>query len=185
MNRCAWAEPDPLLRAYHDEEWGRPLYDDNLHFEALSLEVMQCGLSWMTVLRKREGLRKAFSNFNPSVVSTYTSADVERILESEDVIRSERKIRAVINNAKAFLRIQSEFSSYSKYIWSFTNGIVMRYPDHAEGTLVASNELSDRIAADLKSRGFSFLGSVTIYSYLQAVGIINDHFKYCFCYRED
>lgn len=184
MERCRWADGDPLLEKYHDTEWGMPLFDDRLHFEALSLEVMQCGLSWMTVLRKREALRAAFSDFDPAAVSKYDSSDVDRIIRAENVIRSERKIRAVISNAKAFLRIQDEFESFSRYIWSFTEGKVMRYPEHADGNMVARNELSDTISSDLKSRGFSFLGSVTVYSYLQSVGIINDHMSYCFCYAK-
>ena len=113
-----------MLEKYHDTEWGMPLFDDRLHFEALSLEVMQCGLSWMTVLRKREALRAAFSDFDPAAVSKYDSSDVDRIIRAENVIRSERKIRAVISNAKAFLRIQDEFESFSRYIWSFTEGKV-------------------------------------------------------------
>lgn len=181
MRRCCWAEADPILQKYHDEEWGCPVYEDEVHFEALSMEVMQCGLSWLTVLRKRDAIRLAFSSFSPEAVAGYDDADVQRIIRCDGVIRSERKIRAVISNAKAFSHVKEEWGTFSSYIWSFTDGKVMRYPSHAAGRqTVSRNELSDLISADLKSRGFSFLGSVTVYSYLQSVGIINDHLSYCF-----
>lgn len=185
MKRCVWAENDPLNIKYHDTEWGVPLFDDERHFEYLSLEALQCGLSWITIIRKREALNKAFDGFKPAVVASYTEDDVERILSAEGVIRSEQKIRAIISNAKCFLAVQQEYISFSSYIWSFTDGKVMNYPGHADGSVVVSrNELSDEISKCLKRRGFKYLGPVAVYSYLQASGIINDHMDYCFRYKE-
>lgn len=185
MLRCEWADSDPLLADYHDKEWGVPLFDDVKHFESLSLEVMQCGLSWMTVLKKREVLNSAFLGFDPEKVASFKDEDVERIMSTDGMIRSRRKILAVIRNARAFLSIKAEYGSFSSYIWGFSDGKIMEYPGHADGSVtVAKNELSERVSSDLKSRGFCFLGPVTVYSYLQAVGIINDHYDYCFRYRQ-
>lgn len=181
MERCAWTGDDPLMIEYHDKEWGTPLYDDIRHFEYLSLEVMQCGLSWSTVLHRREVMRACFDGFDPSKVSSYSDADVERILNTEGMIRSERKVRAIISNASCFLSLQKEYGTFSSYIWSFTEGKVMKNPAHA---VIASNELSEMIANELRRRGFRYLGSVTVYAYLQSCGIINDHLDYCFRYRE-
>ena len=185
MKRCKWTGNDPLLIEYHDKEWGVPLFDDDRQFEFLSLEVMQCGLSWMTVLRKREVIRKAFDAFSPKLVSQYTDEDVFRIMNTEGMIRSERKIRAVISNARHFIEIQEEHGSFSNFIWNYVDFTPVEYPDHADGTvLVSRNELSDQISKDLKKRGFSYLGSITIYSHLQAAGLINDHYDYCFRYLQ-
>lgn len=185
MKRCKWTGNDPLLIEYHDKEWGVPLFDDDRQFEFLSLEVMQCGLSWMTVLRKREVIRKAFDAFSPKLVSQYTDEDVFRIMNTEGMIRSERKIRAVISNARHFIEIQEEHGSFSNFIWNYVDFNPVEYPDHADGTvLVSRNELSDQISKDLKKRGFSYLGSITIYSHLQAAGLINDHYDYCFRYLQ-
>ncbi len=185
MKRCKWTGNDPLLIEYHDKEWGVPLFDDDRQFEFLSLEVMQCGLSWMTVLRKREVIRKAFDAFSPKLVSQYTDEDVFRIMNTEGMIRSERKIRAVISNARHFIEIQEEHGSFSNFIWNCVDFKPVEYPDHADGTvLVSRNELSDQISKDLKKRGFSYLGSITIYSHLQAAGLINDHYDYCFRYLQ-
>lgn len=185
MKRCKWTGNDPLLIEYHDKEWGVPLFDDDRQFEFLSLEVMQCGLSWMTVLRKREVMRKAFDAFSPKLVSQYTDEDVFRIMNTEGMIRSERKIRAVISNARHFIEIQEEHGSFSNFIWNYADFKPVEYPDHADGTvLVSRNELSDQISKDLKKRGFSYLGSITIYSHLQAAGLINDHYDYCFRYLQ-
>lgn len=185
MKRCSWTGDDPLMIEYHDKEWGVPLYDDIRHFEYLSLEAMQCGLSWSTVLHRREVMRTCFDGFDPAVVASYDDSDVSRILSTEGMIRSERKIRAIINNARCFLGIQKEAGSFSSYIWAFTDGKVMKYPGHETGSfLVASNELSDVIAKDLRARGFRYLGTVTVYAYLQSCGIINDHLDYCFRYKE-
>ncbi len=185
MRRCSWTGDDPLLIEYHDNEWGIPLHDDLRQFEFLSMEVMQCGLSWLTVLRKREALRSAFEGFDPSKVAQYDEEKVEDIMRMEGIIHSPRKIRAIVGNAKAFLRIQDEFGSFSSYLWNFTDNKTVTYPGHAEGSvLLARNELSDLISGDLKKRGFSYLGSITVYSHLQAAGIIDDHLDYCFRHRQ-
>ena len=185
MKRCKWTGNDPLLIEYHDKEWGVPLFDDDRQFEFLSLEVMQCGLSWMTVLRKRDVMRKAFDAFSPKLVSQYTDEDVSRIMNTEGMIRSERKIRAVISNARHFIEIQEEHGSFSDFLWSYVGFKPVEYPGHADGTvLISRNELSDQISKDLKKRGFSYLGSITIYSHLQAAGLINDHYDYCFRYLQ-
>ncbi len=185
MNRCSWVGDDPLMVAYHDTEWGVPLHDEVKQFEFISMEVMQCGLSWMTVMKKREIFREAFEGFDPERIARYTEEDIERIMHIDGMIRSERKIRAVIGNAKVFLAIQQEFGSFSSYLWAFTGNKVMEYPGHADGSLViARNELSDTISKDLKKRGFSYIGSITLYSHLQAAGLINDHTTDCFRYHE-
>ena len=185
MKRCRWTGDDPLLIEYHDNEWGVPLHDDIKQFEFLSMEVMQCGLSWLTVLRKRDALRLAFDDFDAFKVAQYDDEKVEEIMGMEGIIHSPRKIRSIINNAKAFLRIQEEFGSFSSYLWQFTDDKTVEYPGHAEGSvMVAKNELSDRVSGDLKKRGFSYLGSVTVYSHLQAAGVINDHQDYCFRYKQ-
>jgi len=184
MKRCSWTGDDPLLVEYHDKEWGVPLHDERKQFEFLSMEVMQCGLSWLTVLRKRENLRSAFDDFDINKVALYDEAKIEEIMKIEGIIHSPRKIRAIINNAKAFLRIQEESGSFSSYLWQFTDNKTVEYSGHADGSiLIARNELSDTISKDLKSRGFSYLGSITVYSHLQAAGLINDHRDYCFRYH--
>ncbi|MGH0052682.1 MAG: DNA-3-methyladenine glycosylase I [Sphaerochaetaceae bacterium] len=185
MKRCSWTGNDPLLIEYHDTEWGVPLHDDRAQFEFLSMEVMQCGLSWMTVLRKRDILRSAFDGFNVSKVALYDERTVEEIMKIEGMIRSSRKIRAIITNAKAFLRIQEEFGSFSSFLWQFTDNKPLEYPGHGDGSVViAKNDLSEVISKDLKKRGFSFLGPITVYSHLQAAGLINDHHDYCFRYHQ-
>nr|WP_319472514.1 DNA-3-methyladenine glycosylase I [uncultured Sphaerochaeta sp.] len=185
MNRCSWTGENPLLVEYHDKEWGVPLHDDHRQFEYLSMEVMQCGLSWLTVLKRREVLRSAFEDFVVSKVAGYGDEHVDEIMKMEGMIHSPRKIRAIITNAKAFLLIQEEFGSFSSYLWGFTGNKTMEYPGHADGGIViARNELSDMISKDLKKRGFTFLGSITIYAHLQAAGIINDHEATCFRYQQ-
>ncbi len=184
MQRCSWTGNDPLMIAYHDTEWGVPVHDDRKQFEFISMEVMQCGLSWMTVLKKREALRSAFANFDVQKIALYDEKKIELLLTNGGIIRSRRKIEAIIKNAKAFIKVQEEFGSFDSYIWRFTDGKTLEYPGHADGTVViARNELSDTISSDLKKRGFSFLGSITVYAHLQAAGIINDHRDYCFCYH--
>lgn len=180
--RCAWCCDGGLNQTYHDSEWGIPLHDDQKQFEYLMLEVMQCGLNWTLMLKKREIFRQCFAGFDYHAVSEFTEADVTRILNTEGMIRSERKIRAVIHNAKCFLEIISEWGSFSRYIWSFTGGKTHVYPKHHQGCWVAKNELSDRISADLKKRGFKYFGSITVFSHLQACGIINDHAPECWMY---
>jgi len=184
MQRCAWCLGSENNLRYHDEEWGRPVHDDRKHFEYLSLEAMQCGLSWSIILGKRKILRECFSWFNFAEISNYTDADVERIMNTAGMIRSERKIRAIISNAAAFEQIREEFGSFDKYIWAFTNNRVHVYLKHHRGGTETHNSLSEKISKELKKRGFKFLGSVCVYSYLQASGIINDHSPDCFVYRE-
>ena len=183
MNRCPWCLINELETKYHDDEWGVPVYDDVKQFEYLMLEAMQCGLSWDTVLKKREIFRSCFDGFNYEKIATYTAKDIERIMNTAGVIRSKRKIEAVINNARIFQKIRNEFGSFSQYIWSWSGGKALLYRGHELGNLPASNELSDKISADLKKRGMKFLGSVTVYAHLQASGIINDHIKDCYCYK--
>ena len=182
MSYCNWSACEQLLINYHDAEWGVPLFDDIKQFEFLMMEVMQCGLSWTLVMKKREILRKCFDEFDFKKIAQYTEEDVERILSVDGMIRSRRKILAVINNANRFLEIAREFGSYCNYIWSFSNGKTILYENHADGYIPVSNGLSDDISRDLKKRGFKFLGSVTVYSYLQSCGVINDHGKDCPCY---
>lgn len=183
MHTCEWPTT-PLYQDYHDHEWGRPVHDDQKQFEHLMLEVMQCGLSWITVLNKREDLRIAFDGFDYKKISLYTDADVERIMNAPNVIRSERKIRAIIHNAQRFIEVQRDFGSFCNYIWAFTDGKTLVYEGHPEGNIPAKNELSERISNDLKQRGFKFLGPVTIYSHLQASGLINDHGRDCPCFDD-
>ena len=183
MNRCPWCLINELETKYHDDEWGVPVYDDVKQFEYLMLEAMQCGLSWDTVLKKREIFRSCFDGFNYEKIATYTAKDIERIMNTAGVIRSQRKIEAVINNARIFQKIRNEFGSFSQYIWSWSGGKALLYRGHELGNLPASNELSDKISADLKKRGMKFLSSVTVYAHLQASGIINDHIKDCYCYK--
>ena len=179
MSYCDWASGEQILRDYHDTEWGVPVRDDKRQFEYLMLEAMQSGLSWLTVLKKREIFRACFDDFDFERIAEYDECDVERIMNTEGVIRSEPKIRAVINNARLFLDVRREFGSFSEYIWSYTDGKTVLYDGHADGYIPNSNGLSDAIAKDLKKRGFKYIGSVTVYSHLQACGIINDHSKNC------
>lgn len=180
--KCGWALSDPLLERYHDEEWGVPVHDERKHFELLLMESMSCGLSWLMMLKRREVFRKCFAQFDPKAVAAFTSADVDRIMATEGMIRSRRKIEGIIGNARAFVSIEEEWGSFDRYIWHFTNGQTRIYPDHQQHSCVR-NELSDEVANDLKKRGFKYVGTVIIYSHLQAIGIINDHMATCFRYK--
>lgn len=180
---CSWPTT-PLYQAYHDYEWGRPIHDDQRQFEHLCLESLQCGLSWLTILNKRDVIRQCFEHFNVDAVAQYTETDIERIMSTEGMLKSRKKIEAIINNAQAFQRIQDEFGSFCEYIWAFTNHKTLIYKGHSEGRVPAKNELSTRISKDLKKRGFKFVGPVTLYSHLQASGLINDHGKDCPCFNE-
>lgn len=181
--RCSEFDNDPYYLSYHDEEWGTPVHDERDHFMYLLMESMSCGLSWEMMLKRREVFRKCFAGFDAAKVARFTEDDVQRILATEGMIRSPRKVRAMISNAQAFVRIEQEFGSFDKYIWSFTNGQSLIYPSHQREWTVR-NDLSDRVSKDLKRRGFKYVGSVIIYSHLQAIGIINDHRCYCFRYKE-
>lgn len=179
---CGWVKQnDPQYLDYHNNEWGKPIHDDDALFELFSLETQSSGLSWLTVLKKRAGYREVFENFSLENVASYTKDDVNRILESGLVIKSRPKIEAIINNAKLFLQIKKEFSSLDNYFWSRTNHktIVNNVVDY-KLTCITS-EISDELAKDLKKRGFKFVGSVTVYAFLQACGIVNDHENDCWC----
>lgn len=173
MNRCFWVNPNnPVYIKYHDTEWGRPSYDDRHLFEMLILESFQAGLSWECILNKREAFKKAYDNFDVLKVSNYNSIKVEELYHNRDIVRNKRKIIASIENAKVFLDIQKEYGSFANYIWSFTDNKIIKRKSREN---ISSNELSDKISLDLKRRGMSFVGTTIIYSYLQAIGIINDH----------
>ena len=183
-NRCSWCGNDPLYIKYHDEEWGVPVYDDDLLFEFLILETFQAGLSWITVLKKREHFRIAFDHFDYKKIANYTEDKYEELLHNPGIIRNKLKIKATITNAQAFMRIQEEFGSFSKYIWGFVNGkpIINNYKTLKE--VPATTALSDVISKDLKKRGFKFVGSTVVYAHMQATGMVNDHITDCFRHRE-
>lgn len=179
MIRCPWCESSDLYRKYHDEEWGKPVYDDRTHFEFLVLESAQSGLSWITILKKRENYRVEYDNFNPEIVALYGEEKILKMLDNPGIVRYRKKIESSISNTKEFLKIQKEFGSFNEYIWSFTEKKIIKNSWKNLSELPAKTELSDIIAKDLKKRGFKFLGSTTVYSYLQAVGIVNDHLLEC------
>ena len=184
MERCPWCPENEKMIRYHDEEWGVPVHDDRKQFEFLIVEVMQCGLNWNMMIQKREVFRTCFDDFDFDKVAAYDEVDIERILGTEGMIRSRRKVEAVIHNAQCFQKIQTEFGSFCEYIWSFTKGKTYLYMGHQKGGIPASNGLSNRVSADLKKRGLKYMGPVTVYSHLQACGIINDHWKGCFRYQK-
>jgi len=178
--RCGWVSEDPLYKAYHDEEWGVPVYDDNIFFEFLVLESFQAGLSWITILKKRENFRKAFEDFNYKKIARFSEERIQILLNDKGIIRNKLKILAAVNNAQRFIEIQNEFGSFSEYIWKFVNhqpiqNKVVNYQNQA-----STSAISDKISKDLKQRGFNFLGSTTVYAFLQATGLINDHEEKCF-----
>ena len=181
MSYCNWDSTSEENRRYHDEEWGIPLHDDRGQFEFLSMEVMQCGLSWGLMIKKREIFRSCFDSFDYEKIAVYTEADINRIMDTEGMIRSRRKIEAIINNAVCFKKIREEFGCFSDYIWDFCGGKTILYNKHAQGYIPVSNGLSDKLSKDLKKRGFKYVGEITIYSHLQACGIINDHDAGCPC----
>lgn len=180
MKRCDWCEGNDLQIAYHDKEWGVPVYTDSLHFEFLVLELMQSGLSWQTILTKRDNFKEAFDQFNYKKIAQYDEAKIQELLSNEGIIRYRKKIESVVTNAAAFMKIQQDLGSFNHYIWRFTDNkiIVNHYKSSTE--VPSKTELSDSISKDLKERGFKFLGPVTVYSYLQAVGVIDDHLDTCF-----
>jgi len=181
VQRCPWAGDDPLMQRYHDEEWGVPVHDDRTLFEFLVLEGAQAGLSWRTVLHKREGYRRAFDGFDPTTVAAYGPADVTRLLADARIVRNAAKIRSAVTNAQLLLEEQREFGSFDRYIWAFTNGQTLRRPEgvNAEDVPVTSPE-SDAMARDLKHRGFKFIGSTICYAFMQAAGMVNGHVTGCF-----
>ena len=178
--RCKWVnEKNEIYLKYHDEEWGVPSYDDKYLFEMLILESFQAGLSWECILNKRENFREDFDNFDYAKISNYDEKKIEELKNNAGIVRNGRKIIAAINNAKIFMQIQKEFGSFSKYIWGFTDGQVIDHHLLDGKDMPAKDELSELISADLKKRGFKFVGPTTVYSYLQGIGIINDHWEYC------
>ena len=175
--RCSWAESDPLLREYHDEEWGVPEYDSRALWEKLMLDGFQAGLSWLIVLRKREALRKAFYNFDPEKVARMKEANITRLLENSGIIRSRAKIEATIGGARAYLKMHDEGEDFSKFVWGMAGGKPIR---NATGNVPAKTPLSEEMSKALKKRGFKFVGPVIVYAWLQATGVVNDHAQTCF-----
>ncbi len=184
-NRCAWVNlNNDLYIQYHDEQWGVPVFDDKILFEMLILEGAQAGLSWITILKKRENYRKAFDNFDPEKIAKYDEKKEEELLHNTGIVRNRLKIKSAIKNAKAFLEIQREFGSFSGYIWKFTDNRPIENHFKSTSEVPAKTELSDRISRDLKKRGMSFVGSTIVYAFMQSVGMVNDHEMGCFRYRE-
>jgi DNA-3-methyladenine glycosylase I len=182
--RCAWVGSDPLFIAYHDEEWGVPVHDDRLLFEFLVLEGAQAGLSWSTILRKRDAYRRAFDGFDPRKVARYDKRKVAALLGNAGIVRNRAKIESAINNAKAFLDIQAEFGSFDAYQWAFVDGRPKQNRWRAVADIPPRTTQSDAMSKDLKSRGFTFVGSTIIYAHMQAIGMVNDHVADCFRHRE-
>jgi DNA-3-methyladenine glycosylase I len=183
--RCAWVSPtDPLMLEYHDREWGVPVHDDRKHFEFLVLEAAQAGLSWSIVLKKRDGYRRAFSEFDPAKVARYTEARIHKLVADPAIIRNRLKIVAAVRNARAFLAIQEEFGSFDAYCWRFVDGRPRLNRWKAMKEIPATSRESDAFSKDLKQRGFSFVGSTVMYAHMQAVGMVNDHTVTCFRFRE-
>ncbi|MGK7396569.1 MAG: DNA-3-methyladenine glycosylase I [Candidatus Cyclobacteriaceae bacterium M3_2C_046] len=185
LQRCAWVENTfPQYVTYHDEEWGVPVHDDKIHFEFLILEGAQAGLSWSTVLRKREGYRKAFANFDPEKVAKFGDNQINTLLQNSNIIRNKLKIRSAINNADRFMKIQDEFGSFDHYIWSFVDHKPIVNHWESLQSVPATSAASDQLSRDLKKRGFSFVGSTIIYAHMQACGLVNDHTLNCYRHRE-
>jgi DNA-3-methyladenine glycosylase I len=182
--RCAWAGTDPLYVDYHDHEWGVPLHDDRRLFEMLILEGAQAGLSWITILRKRDAYRKAFDGFDAGKVARYRRARIERLMKNEGIVRNRLKIEAAVRNAAAFLEVQREFGSFDRYIWQFVGGAPRQNAPRTLKELPARTPESDAMSRDLKKRGFTFVGSTICYAFMQATGMVNDHVVDCFRYRE-
>ena len=183
MKRCEWAGTDPLYVAYHDEEWGVPVHDDRLLFEFLVLEGAQAGLSWMTILKKREGYRRAFAAFEPRKVARFDRRTIARLLNDPGIVRNRLKVESAIGNARAFLKIQGEFGSFDAYLWPFVGGRPRRNRWRRADEVPARTRESDALSRDFKGRGFRFVGSTICYAHMQAVGMVNDHLTSCFRYR--
>lgn len=183
-NRCGWCVGDTLYEAYHDNEWGVPVYDDATLFEFLILETFQAGLSWITILRKRENFRKAFDDFDYKKIAKYEQHKIDALLQDAGIIRNRLKINATITNAKAFMTIQKEFGSFSNYIWGFVDGKPVKNTYKSLSEVPANTPLSDALSKDLKKRGFKFVGTTVVYAHMQATGMVNDHQTSCFRYDE-
>ena len=183
--RCAWANVSELDQQYHDEEWGVPITKDSDWFETLILESMQAGLSWATILKKRETMREAFDYFDYEKIAQYDEVKIERLLQNEGIIRHRGKLTAMVHNATLFMDIQKEFGSFNEFIWTYTGGTPIQNHFTQLSEVPATTELSTRISKDLKKRGFKFLGPTTVYAFMQASGLVNDHVTTCFCYKKD
>ncbi len=183
-NRCSWCGEDPIYIKYHDTEWGVPVYDDDKLFEFLILETFQAGLSWITVLRKRENFRNAFDNFDYNKIAKYNEKKFDKLMNDVGIIRNKLKIKATISNAIAFMEVQEEYGSFSKYIWSFVDHKPIVNSWRSLDEIPAKTTLSDKISIDLKKRGFKFVGSTIIYAHMQATGMVNDHVVDCFRFKE-
>lgn len=183
VSRCLWPANDPLMIQYHDEEWGNPVHDDTKHFEFIVLDTFQAGLSWKTILYKRENFRRAFDKFNYKKIAKYDEENVQILLQDAGIIRNQLKIRATITNAQAFLAVQKEFGSFDKYIWQFVNNktVINKYKEHTH--IQATSPESDAMSKDMYKRGFKFVGSTILYAYMQAAGMVNDHLVSCFRYK--
>ena len=184
ITRCPWSE-NPLFHEYHDTEWGTPVHDDGKQFEFLILEAAQAGLSWATILKRREGYRQAFAEFDPKKVAAFTDKDVERLMNNPAIIRNRRKITAAINNAQKFLLVQQEYGSFDSYIWSFVNHKPIVNSWTEQNQIPATSPESEALSKDLKKRGFRFVGPTIIYAHMQAVGMVNDHLVSCFRHHEE
>lgn len=184
IQRCGWCEGDALYEKYHDTEWGVPLYDDQKLFEFLILETFQAGLSWITVLKKRENFRTAFDHFDYNKIAQYNDIKFQELIQNKGIIRNKLKIKAAITNAQAFLKVREEFGNFSDYIWRFVNGKPIKNQISNYNQLPANTPLSDTISMDLKKRGFKFVGSTVVYAHMQAAGMVNDHETSCFRYDE-
>ena len=182
--RCKWCEKDPLYIKYHDTEWGVSAHDDQKLFESLLLETFQAGLSWITVLRKRENFRNAFDHFDYHKIAFYDEGKIQELLQDTGIVRNKLKVRAAVSNAKAFMEVQIEFGSFDKYIWSFVDGTPIQNHWATTKELPATTEISDILSKDLKKRGFKFVGSTIVYAHMQATGMVNDHLITCFRHKE-
>ncbi|HEY1092978.1 MAG TPA: DNA-3-methyladenine glycosylase I [Rhodocyclaceae bacterium] len=183
VGRCSWCGDDPLYVAYHDEEWGKPCHDERMLFELLILEGAQAGLSWITVLRKRESYRQAFDNFDVEKIARYTDRDVERLMNDPGIVRNRLKINATITNARAYLKLREEFGGLDAYLWRFVGGKPLQPKRRGMGEVPAKTDVSDALSKDLGKRGFKFVGSTICYAYMQAIGMINDHIATCPQYK--
>lgn len=185
VTRCPWAENDAHNLRYHDEEWGVPVHSDTKHFEFLILEAAQAGLSWLTILRRRDGYRKAFANFDPKKVAAFTPDHIAKLLQDPGIIRNRLKVASAVNNAKQFLKVQEEFGSFDSYVWQFVGGKPIKNRWKTMQEVPSSTEESIALSRDLKKRGFSFVGPTVIYAHMQATGLVNDHLINCFCYKKE
>lgn len=181
IKRCEWVGTDELYIKYHDEEWGIPVYDSKKLFENICLEGQQSGLSWITILQKREEYRKAFFNFDPYKIQNMTDENIDKLMENKNLIRHRKKLESIVKNARAFVKMEENGENFSDFIWSFVDNKIIVNDIHTTKNLQSRNDISKKISKELKKRGFSFVGEVTMYAFMQAMGLVNDHFNYCYC----